>query len=146
MLVSDIAVTADARNLCKVAFIGRNGDRLHHRLMAVAARFLGHLPVTLGYLDRFVERVGREIVGVPKAVRGLCIVFANEVMRRMTIVARSDSMMARFLPAVVLLVHYVTVCTRARIVAQVGISFCINERVHSDARGQSDRNTYDREF
>ncbi len=114
--------------------------------MAEAARFFGHLAVSLGYLDRLVERVGSEIIRMPKTVGGLCVVFADEIMRRVAIVAGRDRMMARLLPAVVLLIHYVAVGTRRWIIAQVGITLRVNERVHADAGGQTDGNSHDREF
>ena len=146
MLMADVPVTAYARDLHKMALVCRNRDRFDHRLMTITARFLGHLPVTLGYLDRLVERVGSEIIRMPKAVRGLCVIFPDEIMRRVAIVAGRNGVMARFLPAVVLLVHYVTIGARAGVVAQIGISLRIHERVHPDPRGQTDRDTDNDEF
>lgn len=139
----DVPMTPYTGNLLEVAFRAGNSDRLDHRLMAVSARFLSNAAVPLGYLYRFVKGIRRKVIGMPETIRRLRVVFADEVMRRVTIVAGGDRMVARFLPAVKLLVHHVAICTRSGIIAQVGITLRVNERVHAYARGQPDSDSDD---
>ena len=112
-------MTPYARHLFKM--LTRNGRRngLDHRLVAIPARLFRYLTISLGYLYRFVKRARRKVVGMPKTVRRLRVIFADQVMRCMAVVARSNGVMAGLKPPVVLLIHHVTIGTRAGVVAEV---------------------------
>jgi hypothetical protein len=133
-----VAVAPDARDLFKVACLARDRYRFDHLLVAVTARLFRHVAVALGYLYRLMETARGEIIRMPETVRGLCVIFPDEVVRRVAVVAGGDGVMARFLPAVILLVHHVAVGARARIVAQIRVPFSVNKRVRTDPRRQPD--------
>ena len=137
MQVPDVAVATDTGNLIDFILAVRNRDRLDHLLMTVATGFFGHAQIAAFDLDRLVKTAEREIIGMPEAVRSLDGVFADRVVRRVAVVAGRDGVMARFLPAVVLLLHDVTIGAGARIVAHVGIALGIDERVKTDADCQT---------
>jgi hypothetical protein len=122
MHMSNVSMACDARHLLGRGTRLGNRYRMDHRLMARTAGLFGDLPVSLCYLNGFVKAAESEIVGMPKAVPRLCRVFPDHVGRRVTVVAGGDGLVARLLPAVVLVVHYVAVGTRSRVVAKIGSS------------------------
>jgi hypothetical protein len=146
MRVTDVAVTANARHFLDFLFFVRNRNGLDHLLMTVAARLLGDFQIVSFDLNRLVKAAGREIVGMPETVRGFRGVFADKIVRRVTIVAGGDGVMARFLPAVVLFLHYVTVGAGRRIVAHIRVTFGVNECVNADSDGQPDRDAEHDQF
>src|SRR5215208_6877263 len=113
MHMPDVPVAPDAGHLFKMFRIVRNGDRLHHGLMTVPARFLGDAPVAFGYLDRLMKAAHRKVIGVPETVSCLGVVFTGEIVWRVAVVAGSNCVVAALLPPVELLVHDVAVGARA---------------------------------
>src|SRR5262245_27667979 len=69
--------------------------------------------------DWLVEVFQRERLGVPEAVLRLGHVFADKVVRQVTVHAGGVGMVAGLLPAVVLLVHDMAIGTRARVAAEI---------------------------
>ena len=100
--------------------------------MTFHARLFSDFQIAFANLNRFVKPAGGEVKRMPEAVGSFGHVFADGSRRRMTIVASRHSAMRRLQPAVVLLVHYVTVGTSDRVVAHVGIALAIPEREHTD--------------
>ena len=138
------SVTANARDIVVTVLGDRHRDRFHHRLMAVSTGLLGHPTVAFVDLYRFVECIGREIVRVPKSVRSFRVILPEEVMGRMTVVAGGNGFVTGLQPAAVLLVHDMAVRAGARVVAEIGISLRIHERVNPNARrkAHSDADNY----
>ena len=114
--------------------------------MTRTARLFCYTLVMTGNLNRLVKTAEREIIRMPKTVRGFGVVFPQNIGRRMTIVAGRRRVMTRFLPAVVLLLHNVAVGARHRVVAHIRIAFRIDERINADADCQSECDTDDAEF
>ena len=114
--------------------------------MASTTRFLRNFKISPRNLDRLVKIIKCKIIGMPKTVRSLGGVLTDKIGWRMTIVAGGDGLVAGFLPAVILVVHNMTVCTSHRIVAHVRISLCVNEREQTNADGKSDSDSYNYEF
>jgi hypothetical protein len=115
---------------------------MDHCLMASSARLLGDLSVSLRDLDRFVESAEREVVRMPKTVPSLRRILSDHIRRRVAVVTGSYRFMARFQPAIVLVVHYVAVSTGGRIVAQIGCTFAIPERVQTNAHRKAKPNAH----
>lgn len=67
-------------------------------------------------------------------------------MRRVTVVAGRNCLMARLLPTCVLLVHDVAVGACNRIIAHVRVAFGINECEHSNSHSGSDRESDEGKF
>ena len=142
MHMPDRAVTPETGDLVEVLGPYRELDRLDHRLVTAAARLFGYPAIAFGDLDRLVETVRSEVVRVPEAVRGLGVVLAKKVVRCVAVVAGRDGVVARFLPGVVLVIHYVAVSTARRIVAQVRVTLGVNKGVNADAGGKAYGYTY----
>lgn len=146
MLVTDRPVTAHARNLFVKARMMRHRNRLDHCLVACAARIFSDSSIAFVHLDRFVKTAEREIVRMPEPVRSLCIVFSDRIVRSVTVVAGRNIPMTGFDPAIVLFVHDVTICAGGGIVAEVRITFGIDERIDRDAKREADANAGDSKF
>jgi hypothetical protein len=58
-------------------------------------------------------------IGRIKTVRGFRIIFTDCIVRCVTVVAGGNRVMTRFLPAVVLLLHYVAIGAISRIIAHI---------------------------
>jgi len=98
-------------------------------LVAAAAGILRHFVVEAGDLDGIGVVAAGEIEGMPETVVDFDGVFANQIVRRVTIVAGSGSTMTGFDPGIVLRLHDVAVRTSGRVVREIRISLGINERV-----------------
>ena len=81
------------------------------------------------HLNGLVEVLEREAFAVPIAVFGFGVVFAEEVLRSVAVVATGDCMMRALKPAIVLLVHYVAVNASIRVVGKIGQPLCEIEGV-----------------
>jgi len=114
--------------------------------MTMATRLFGHALIAPADLNRLVKAAEREVIRMPKAVRGFRVIFSDCIGRRMTVVTGGDGVMARFLPAVVLLLHYVAISAVSRIVAHIRIAFGIDERINGDTDRQPDADSENREF
>ena len=99
---------------------------------------LGDIKIMSFYLNRLVKSAKRKIIRMPEAVRCFGVIFADSIGRRVAVVAGRNGMMARFLPAVILFPHDMTVGARTGIIAQIRITFGVNKGVQTDARRQPD--------
>ena len=112
MHVADITVALNAGYLVKMVGVARHCYRLDHLLMTITAGLLGHLSVPLGDPYRLVKSADRKIVGVPKSVGSFRVILANQIMRRVAVVAGCSRVMASLLPGIILFAHDVTVSAR----------------------------------
>lgn len=132
-------MTSDARRL-----IGRRvrqrHDRLDDFLMAMEAGLLRHAAVASLDSDRVGKFSSGEGKRMPEAVIRFGHVLADEIMRRMTIVAGGDGAMARFDPSIEMILHDMVVRAGGGVVRQVGGSFGVNKREPSDAQRDPERN------
>lgn len=87
----------------------------------------------LFHLNGFVEVLKREAFAVAIAVLGFGVVFAEEVLRSVAVIAGGDCMMRAFEPAIVLLVHYVAVDAGIGVVGKIGQPLCEIEGVTAHA-------------
>jgi hypothetical protein len=83
---------------------------------------------------------------MPEAVPCFDGVLAGEIVGGVAIVAGGNGAVAAFKPAIILLVHYMAVSARGRIVAQVRISLPVPEGVYPDADGQPETYTENHQF
>ena len=146
MRMPDVTVTADAGNFIHLLRPVRNCNVFGNVRVTITARFFGHALVAPRNLNRLVETAERKIIRMPETVCSLCVVFSHEIVGRVTIVAGSNGMMTRFLPAVVLLVHNMAVSARSWIITQVRITFGINERIKANSQRQTNGNANDYQF
>jgi len=138
-------MAADAGDLIVLAETV-SGDRFGQVAVASPARFLGHAAISFGDLDRFVKVIESKVIRVPKTVRGLGRVLADQIVRRVAVVTRRNVFMAAFLPTVQLFFHDVTIGASHRVVAQIGIAFRIDESEQSAPDRQSDGDTDNSKF
>ena len=108
--------------------------KLGHELgMATNAILLEGLATALLHDDRFGERSGRELLGVPVAVLGLCEVLRKEPVWEVALDAHGHRMMAGFLPRIELRTHDVAIDARLGIRLKVRKALRVAEREASDA-------------
>jgi hypothetical protein len=69
-----------------------------------------------------------------ETVAGLYRVLANEVVRRVAVIAGGRGVMAGLDPAIILRVHHMAVGAGAGIVGKVGVAFSIDKSVSADAK------------
>src|SRR4051812_41698056 len=105
--------------------------------MTGAAGALSHGCIARPDFDVIRKHSGGEPPRVIEAVFHFYGVLANEIMRRMTIVTLGDSMMTRFHPRVVILLHHVTVGASGWIAGEVGVSTGINKGVEAEPNHDS---------
>lgn len=146
MHMADVPMTLDTSHLLKMLRIVRNGDRLDHLLMTIPAGFFGHLPVTFSNTDRLMKAADREVIGMPKSVRSLGVILAEEIMRRMAVITGCGGMVAGLLPSVELVVHYVTIGARRRVVAHVRIPLPVPKRINPDPNRKAQADSEQDEF
>ena len=113
-------------------------NRVHDFLMTFPAGFLSDFKAVFGNADVVFEPTGGEVVRMPESVARFRRVLADELRRRVTVVADGGVAMAGFQPSAVLLVHHVAVCARRGIVGHVRIAARVNKRVGPDTDGQSE--------
>ena len=107
---------------------------------------VGNLPVAFVGNDIVGKPSGGESKRVPKTVLRFGHVFADEVRRRMAIVAGCDRAMRGFQPTVVMILHDVAVCACGRIIGQIRRAFGINKRVADNANRDSQHTSRDYAF
>src|SRR5688572_27860897 len=100
--------------------------------MTFPAGFLGDLKAVFGNADVVFEPTGGEVVRMPESVARLGHVLANELRRRVAVVADRCVAMTGLQPTAVMLVHDVTVRAGGGIVGQVRIPLRVNKCVGSD--------------
>lgn len=111
--------------------------------MTFPAGLFGHLKAVFGNAYVVFKPTRGEVVRMPESVARLGHVLADELRRRVAIVADGYVAMTGLQPSAVLLVHDVTVRAGRRIVCHVRISFRVNKRVGSDTDGKSQRHAED---
>ena len=116
-----------------VAFDGFGDFRV-----TLSAGLIGNLPVAFRDLDRVGIISDGEVEGVPESVFGLGLVFAKKIVRRVAIIARGDAAMARVDPAVILILHDVTIDAGLRIVGEIRRALRINEGVSADPQREAE--------
>ena len=114
-------------------------NSVHGILMTFPASSLGDFKAVFGNAYVVFEPTGGEIVRMPESVARLGHVFADELRRRVAVVADGDVAMTGLQPRAVLVIHDMTVCARRGIVRHVGIAARINKRVGPDTNGESKR-------
>lgn len=117
----------------------RTFNRVHDFLMTLSTGFFGDLKAVFGNAYVVFEPTGGEIVRMPESVARLGHVLADELRRRVTVVADSSVTMTGLQPSAVLVVHDVAVRARRGIVGHVRIAARVNEGIRADADGQADR-------
>lgn len=100
---------------------------------------LGYPPVAGFDFDGVGIVTGGEGQGVEETVVGFGDPFAHRMMRQVAIVADGDVMVARVLPGIVILLHYMAVHAGRGIVAQVAGSLAITKSEQTQTSGQSER-------
>ena len=75
---------------------------------------------------------------MPKTVRRLRRVLADEICRRVAAIAGGDRAMGRLEPAVELLAHDMAVGAGRRIIGEVGPTLGIGESINANANGNTD--------
>ena len=109
--VSDRGSVTLPRGTCEV-------DCLDDGLVTIPACLFGDSAVPLSYAKRIGIAAGREIERVPESVPRLRDVFADEIVRSVTLVARRVAVTS-LLPRCEMLAHDVTVCACRRIVREI---------------------------
>lgn len=108
-------------------------DRMDDLRVAVSAGRLRDRPIPWCDLDRLVKPARRERQRMIPAIEPLGKVLAEEMVRRMAIVAGCHSVVTGFRPRLELLVHDVAIRARGRAIKQVRSSFGIHECKRADA-------------
>ena len=111
--------------------------------MTFPAGFFGDLKAVFGNAYVVFEPTGGEVVRMPESVARLGHVLADELRRRVAVVADGCVAMTGLQPPAVLIVHDMTVRAGRGIVGQVRIPLGVNKRVGSDTDGKSQRHAED---
>jgi hypothetical protein len=115
-------------------------DGIDNRLVTVTAGILGDAPVAVCDPKRIRISPSREVEGMPETVLRFCRVFADEVVRRVTVVAGSGPMTAS-LPGCEVLAHYVAIGARSGIIREIRSAFGIpkGENPKTGCKSERDR-------
>jgi len=113
--MSDIVMTMDA-----VQFVGivpmRYANLTREFAVAENAVLVQNAGIARPDADGFMKVLQRKCLGVMIPVFGFREIFTQEIVRHVAVVAGGVSMVAGFLPPVVLLAHNMTIHARPRIV------------------------------
>jgi hypothetical protein len=101
----------------------------HHLSMTTQAVVFHNGSVLRTDSDGFFEILQRERAGMMKSILRLGHVFAEKIMRRVTVVADGHSVMRSLDPSVIVTLHHMTIGTHSRIVGDVRQTMGIEERV-----------------
>jgi len=107
--------------------------------MTLATRIFGNAQASTLDLDRFVKLARGKGERMEESMLGFGEILWDKSGRRMTVVAGRDRSMARFDPAIEMVLHDVTVGAGLGIVAQVGCTLRIDKGVASDTYCHADR-------
>lgn len=121
----------------------RRIDRLDDVSVTGATGAFGDARIHRRDANRFRERASGEVERMPEPIAGFGCVFADEVVRRVAVVAHRHAAMARSLPAFELLPHDVAIGAGGGIVRQVRAAARIEERVAANAQQQSNCSTHE---
>jgi hypothetical protein len=104
-------------------------DLADQTAMTLDAVVTENLAIARPDANGFVEILQRESFGVPKSVLGFGQIFSEEIMGRVTVVARCNGMMAGLLPAFILVAHDMAVDAGFRVIAEVRAAFRVIKRI-----------------
>lgn len=116
-------------------------DFVHNLLMTIPAGFFRNAVIPFGDLNRFMKITCGKRPGMVETIECLGEVFINQRVRGVAIIAGGDVLMAGLHPAVILLIHDMTIGAGGRIVSQVRGALCVNKCVAADSSGYAYRNT-----
>src|SRR5687768_13629383 len=133
-----VIVTTGTLDAADAALGVRRIDGGGHLAVTFAARTLGDVVIPARDAQRIRIPSRCEIEGVPEAVLRLGEVFRDEPGRRVTVVANGDGSVARARPRVEMILHHMAVGARARIVGEIRVALCVDERVGADADDDAD--------
>src|SRR5688500_8937191 len=86
--------------------VGPNGQYFMNKVgMAVQAVFLHDSAAHVAHLNRFVEILPRQALGMPESVFRRDVILAEKIVLQMAIHAFGDGVMPGLLPSVVLRLH-----------------------------------------
>jgi hypothetical protein len=112
-------------------------------LVAMAARGLHHFAIKPGDFNGVRITSGGEIEGMKEAIVGFDRVFADDVVRRVTVIAGGGGVMAGLDPSVILRVHDVAIGAGAGIAGKIGVTLGVDKRVSADSDSQTYKNGQD---
>jgi hypothetical protein len=112
--------------------IAVRGNVADHDGMATNAVVLQFLQIRLPDPDWFVKVLECEGPRMMPAILGFDEILVRESRRDMAVVAAGDSVMARFHPGIVLVIHDVAVLASRRVIAQIGETFGEMKREHRE--------------
>jgi len=112
-------------------------DGLRDVFVAMAASRFGYLVVEVGDPDDVRVVPCSEIERMEESVRSLNRIFADDIVRRVAIVAGRHRMMARLDPCVILRLHDVAICASLRVICEVGVALGVNECIQADTDDES---------
>jgi hypothetical protein len=135
------AVAAQACKLPTARVGMRRFDRIDDFFMTVTARLLGDLAAVRLDLNVVLVAARGEEKRMPKAIRRLSRILADEVCRRVAAIAGGDGTMRRLQPTVEFLAHDMAVGTSHWIVGEVRPAFRISKGVNTDADRDTDNHT-----
>lgn len=101
--------------------------------MAVPAILLDDPLVVLVHLDVVGKFARREGQRMEEPIPRFAVILANEIVRRMAVVAGGELAMRRLDPRIVLRTHHVAVHARGRVVGHIGRAVGISEREQTQA-------------
>lgn len=113
-------------------------DGFHNFSVATATGVFGDLAIPLIDPDVFREIARGEPKRVPEAVQSLGGILADQIVRRVTVIARGHAAMTAVDPTVILLLHDVAVDASFRIIRHVRTTLRINECVRHHTQGQAE--------
>ena len=109
--------------------------------MTGPARLFGDDPALGQDLNVVLIAAGGKEKRMPKAVRGLRQVFADEARRGVAAVAAGDRAMRRLQPTRILLAHHMAVGARRGIIGQIGPTLGIGKSIGADADADADQDS-----
>jgi hypothetical protein len=143
--VSYIIVAADAGDL--LAFdLGVRGNVFHNLFVAVETRLFRDAAVTRFDADGVGKFAGGKGERMPEAVIGLHPVFAEEIVRRVAIVAGGDGTMAGFDPGIEMILHDVAIGAGFGIAGEVRATLGVDEGERTNSTGNTHRSSNDDPF
>ena len=134
-----VEVTADAGNVAPVVNPEDRGRQLGVARLTSA---LGYAIVVTFNANVVGKAAGGKCEGMEEAVGGLDRVLAGRIVRRVTVVASGDGVVAALDPGGVIVLHHVTVGAGLRIVGQVGVPSGIDKCIQAQAKRQPGENAH----
>jgi hypothetical protein len=119
----------------------RRLDRVDNFFMARAAGLFGNLPAERFDLNIVLVATRGEEKRMPKAVGRFRRILADEVCRRVAMVAGRDCAVGRLEPTVEFFAHDVAVRTGRRIVGEIRPALGISESIDADPDSNTDDNS-----